>query len=161
MYVSFLPCLLCSQFISSSFIWLPVFVAEYKSHSSSLCNYLQPPVTSSLLVPYILLSTVFIHVADWFSLGWNQVWRFGWKVLSDHDFTSNHSRFVLYREMIGAHSKKQTRQTLSGQHTELLVLNLAVNIVATRLWRLAFECLQRCAHRVYLCVSCHPHSKQL
>jgi hypothetical protein len=32
---------------------------EYKLWSSSLCNFLHPPVTSSLLGPNILLNTLF------------------------------------------------------------------------------------------------------
>jgi phosphate starvation-inducible membrane PsiE len=40
-------------------IILIILGEEYKSRSSSLCNYLYSPVTSSLLGPNILLSTLF------------------------------------------------------------------------------------------------------
>jgi hypothetical protein len=35
---------------------------EYKLWSSSLCSFLQPPVTSSLFGPNILLSTLFLNI---------------------------------------------------------------------------------------------------
>jgi hypothetical protein len=38
-----------------------ILVEEYKLWSSSLCSFLQPPVTSSLLGPDILLNTVPLH----------------------------------------------------------------------------------------------------
>jgi hypothetical protein len=37
---------------------------EYKPCSSSLCSFLQPPVTSSLLGPNILLSTLFSNALN-------------------------------------------------------------------------------------------------
>jgi hypothetical protein len=40
-------------------IILIILSEEYKSRSSSLCSFLHPPVTSSLLGPNILLSTLF------------------------------------------------------------------------------------------------------
>ena len=36
-----------------------IFGEQYRSLSSSLCNFLHSPVTSSLLAPNILLSTIF------------------------------------------------------------------------------------------------------
>jgi hypothetical protein len=41
---------------------------EYKLWSCSLCNFLQSPVTSSLLGPNIFLSTYFSHTQYWFLL---------------------------------------------------------------------------------------------
>ena len=41
------------------FITRIILVEQYKSFSSSLCNLLQSPVTSSLLGPNILLNTLF------------------------------------------------------------------------------------------------------
>jgi hypothetical protein len=35
---------------------------EYKLWSSSLCSFLQPPVTSSLFGPNILLNTLFSNI---------------------------------------------------------------------------------------------------
>jgi hypothetical protein len=42
-------------------ITLTILGEEYKPCISSLCNFLQPPVTSSLLGPNILLSTGTVH----------------------------------------------------------------------------------------------------
>jgi len=38
-----------------------IFGEEYRSLSSSLCSFLHTPVTSSLLFPNILLSTLFLN----------------------------------------------------------------------------------------------------
>jgi hypothetical protein len=45
-------------------ITLTILGEEYKLCSSSLCNFLQPPVTSSLLGPNILLSTLFSNTLN-------------------------------------------------------------------------------------------------
>jgi uncharacterized membrane protein len=45
-------------------ITLTILGEEYKPCSSSLCSFLQPPVTSSLLGPYILLSTLFSNTLN-------------------------------------------------------------------------------------------------
>jgi hypothetical protein len=48
-----------SHLIPLDFVTLIICSKEYKSQSSSLCNYLQHPVTSSLAGPSISLSTLF------------------------------------------------------------------------------------------------------
>jgi uncharacterized membrane protein len=52
--------------ISSSLalITLTILGDEYKPCSSSLCSFLQPPVTSSLLGPNIHLSTLFSNTLN-------------------------------------------------------------------------------------------------
>jgi hypothetical protein len=48
-------CFTCLTYLILDFIICKV----YKFRSSSLCNFLQPPVTSSFIRPYILVSTLF------------------------------------------------------------------------------------------------------
>jgi len=49
------------------FITRTLLGEEYRSFSSSLCSLLQSPVTSSLLVPYILLYTLFSNTLSFLS----------------------------------------------------------------------------------------------
>jgi hypothetical protein len=51
-------------FILPALITLTILGEEYKPCSSSLCNFLQPPVTSSLLGPNIFLSTLFSNTLN-------------------------------------------------------------------------------------------------
>jgi hypothetical protein len=57
----FSPCVLHALLISFSPLLIihTIFGEEYKLSSSSLCSFLQPPVTSSLFCPNILLITLF------------------------------------------------------------------------------------------------------
>ena len=48
-----------AHLILLDFITRTILGEEYRSLSSSLCNFLHSPVTSSLLVPNILLNTLF------------------------------------------------------------------------------------------------------
>jgi hypothetical protein len=56
---------ICATFpanlILHNLIFLIKLGEEYKSRSSALCNFLHYPVTSSLLGPNILLSTLFLN----------------------------------------------------------------------------------------------------
>ena len=63
---------------------------EYKSFSSSLCNILHSPVTSSLLGPNILLNTMFSNTL---SLGNGSYWG---KIEGSHNDIDEHSRFLEY-----------------------------------------------------------------
>jgi hypothetical protein len=47
---------------SFHFITRTILGEEYRSLSSSLCSFLHSPVTSSLLGPNILLSTIFLNI---------------------------------------------------------------------------------------------------
>jgi hypothetical protein len=65
MHFSSLPFLLHALPISYSFmITLIIFGEVYKLCSSSLCSLIQPPATSSLLDPYILLSNLFSYTLN-------------------------------------------------------------------------------------------------
>jgi hypothetical protein len=117
-------------------IALHLIMNVYQLWSSSLYNFLKPPVTPSLLVPYILLSTLFLHTSQS---------AFLWGETRCEDLVEKICLIMISLQttptlwcsgrMTGVHSKKYAQHihTLCGQHTELLVLNLAVNIVATRL----------------------------
>jgi hypothetical protein len=48
---------------------------QYKSLSYSLCSFLHSPVTSSLLAPNILLSTVFSSSLIWRRVCWQIIQR--------------------------------------------------------------------------------------
>ena len=48
-----------THLISLDFISRTILGEEYRSYSSSLCSFLHSPVTSSFLVPNILLSTLY------------------------------------------------------------------------------------------------------
>jgi len=48
---------------SSQFYRLTIYGEQYRSLSSSLCSFPHPPVTSSLLGPSILLSTLFSNTS--------------------------------------------------------------------------------------------------
>ena len=52
---------------SSRFITHTIFGEEYRSFSSSLCNLLHSPITSSLLGPNILLNTMFSNTISFLS----------------------------------------------------------------------------------------------
>jgi hypothetical protein len=53
-----------ANLIFLALITLTILGEEYKQCSSSLCSFLQPPVTSSLLGPNILLSTLFSNTLN-------------------------------------------------------------------------------------------------
>jgi hypothetical protein len=56
-----------AHLILLALITLTILGEEYKPCSSSLLSFLQPPVTSSLLGPNILLSTLFSNTLNLFS----------------------------------------------------------------------------------------------
>jgi hypothetical protein len=53
-----------AHLILLALITLTILGEEYKPCSSSLCSFLQPPVTSSLSGPNILLSTLFSNTLN-------------------------------------------------------------------------------------------------
>jgi len=62
MHISPLPRVPCFYHLVLLYLTtLITFVLDYKLRSSSLCSLLQPPTTSSLLGPSILLSTLCEH----------------------------------------------------------------------------------------------------
>jgi len=56
-----------AHLILLDFITRTILVEDYKSFSSSLCNLLHSPVTSSLLGPNILLNTIFSNTLSFLS----------------------------------------------------------------------------------------------
>ena len=63
-----------AHLILLEFITRTILGEEYKSFSSSLCNFLHSPVTSSLLGPNILLNTMFSNTLSFLSFH-------SWKIL--------------------------------------------------------------------------------
>ena len=63
----------CALPISSSLICHPIYIWCGKSGSTLLCSFLNPPVTSSLIGPYIFLSTLFsdlqVYLPAYFAFG--------------------------------------------------------------------------------------------
>ena len=55
-----------AHLILLEFITHTILGEEYRSFSSSLCNFLHSPVTSSLLGPNILLNTIFSNTLSFF-----------------------------------------------------------------------------------------------
>ena len=74
-------CPMPSHLILLHFITRKVLGGEYKSFSSSLCNLLRFPITSSLLGPNILLNTVFSNTLSF---------------LSSHNFKNQVSQVTLF-----------------------------------------------------------------
>jgi hypothetical protein len=63
-----------AHLILLALITLTILGEEYKPCSSSLCSFLQPPVTSSLLGPNILLSTLWQWITNWKGYGKKWSW---------------------------------------------------------------------------------------
>jgi hypothetical protein len=66
-YLSFAYVLYALPIFSSLIYSLIIIHEQYKLWSSSLCNFLQPPVASSLSSPNILLSTLFWNALNLWS----------------------------------------------------------------------------------------------
>ena len=85
-----------AHLIPLDFITRTILGEEYKSFSSSLCNLLHSPVTSSFLGPNILLSTMFSNTLSFLSsLNVNEFCRFIFYNYITTDIAKN-IRNVLY-----------------------------------------------------------------
>jgi len=62
---------------------------EYRSHSSSLCNLLHSPVTSSLLGPNVILSAIFSNTLSFLSSPALQFAKYVLRTLCTHRKSQN------------------------------------------------------------------------
>jgi hypothetical protein len=76
-YLFFTNCPSCRALLISDMIIIIILGKEYKLQSSSVGNFLQSLVTSSLLGPYILLSALSKNTPNVWRVLSSRTWRFG------------------------------------------------------------------------------------
>ena len=111
-YTSLLPhtCYMPHPSHSSHFITWIIFGEQYQSLNSSFCNYLHSPVTSSLLYPNILFSTVFSNTLS-----------LHFSLTVSHHVSHLHSSLTVSHHVSHLHSSLTVSHHVSHLHSSLTV----------------------------------------